>query len=191
MTRSTSYPPIKRSLDILVALAALSLLWPILAVIALAIRLDSPGPSLFLQARVGLDGQTFHVFKFRTMRNDLSGPVLTQVNDPRITRLGRWLRRTSIDELPQLVNILRGDMSLIGPRPEVPSIVATYPPEWRPVFGVRPGLTGWAQVHGRDDLDIPTKLGYDLEYVANLRFALDWRIFWSTFPLLLKGVGIK
>ena len=191
MPRSSSYPFIKRGLDILVALAALSLLWPVLAVIALAIRLDSPGPSLFLQPRIGLDGQTFQVFKFRTMRNDLSGPVLTQVNDPRITRLGHWLRRTSVDEIPQLVNILRGDMSLIGPRPEVPSIVASYPPEWRPVFQVRPGLTGWAQVHGRDDLDIPTKLGYDLEYVANLRFALDWRIFWSTFPLLLKGVGIK
>ncbi|MBC7545928.1 MAG: sugar transferase [Candidatus Sericytochromatia bacterium] len=186
-----SYPPIKRSLDILTALSALILIWPVLLCVAIAIRLDSPGPALFLQPRVGLGGRVFRVFKFRSMRSDTAGPVLTQVNDPRITKLGHLLRRTSIDELPQLLNILQGDMSLIGPRPEVPSIVETYPSDWRPVFDVRPGLTGWAQIHGRDDLDIPTKLGYDLAYVANLRFGLDWRIFWATFPLLLKGVGIK
>jgi lipopolysaccharide/colanic/teichoic acid biosynthesis glycosyltransferase len=191
MSRSTSYPAIKRSLDIVVALVALCLAAPIMAGIGLAVRADSPGPAFFLQERVGLGGRIFRVFKFRTMRTDLNGPVLTQVGDPRITRIGAWLRRTSVDELPQLLNILFGDMSLIGPRPEVPSIVATYPESWRRVFEVRPGLTGWAQIHGRDDLDIPTKIGLDMDYVANLRFGLDWRIFWRTFPLLLAGTGIK
>jgi lipopolysaccharide/colanic/teichoic acid biosynthesis glycosyltransferase len=185
------YPPVKRLLDILVALGALAVLWPLFLVVAILIRLDSKGPALFLQDRVGLQGRVFKVYKFRSMRTDLAGPELTQIGDPRITRLGRFLRRTSIDELPQLLNVLTGDMSLIGPRPEVPSIVATYPPEWRPVFDVRPGLTGWAQIHGRDDLDIPTKLGYDLDYVAHLSLSRDWTIFWRTFPVLLGGAGIK
>jgi lipopolysaccharide/colanic/teichoic acid biosynthesis glycosyltransferase len=189
--RSRWYPPVKRLLDILVALAALAVLWPLFLIVAVAIRIDSKGPAFFLQDRVGLGGRVFKVYKFRSMRTDVAGPDLTQVDDPRITRLGHLLRRTSVDELPQLLNILRGDMSLIGPRPEVPSIVANYPPAWQPVFDVRPGLSGWAQIHGRDDLDIPTKLGYDLEYVANLRFGLDWTIFWRTFPVLLTGVGIK
>jgi lipopolysaccharide/colanic/teichoic acid biosynthesis glycosyltransferase len=189
--RSPWYPPVKRLLDVLCALGALAVLWPLFLVVAVLIRLDSKGPAFYLQDRVGLGGRIFKVYKFRSMRTDIQGPDLTQVNDPRITRLGRFIRRTSIDELPQLLNILKGDMSLIGPRPEVPSIVETYPAEWRPVFDVRPGLTGWAQIHGRDDLDIPTKLGYDLEYVANLRFGLDWTIFWRTFPVLLTGVGIK
>jgi lipopolysaccharide/colanic/teichoic acid biosynthesis glycosyltransferase len=185
------YPPVKRLLDVLVALGALAILWPLFLVVAVLIRLDSKGPALFLQDRVGLQGVVFQVYKFRSMRTDLAGPELTQVGDPRITRLGRFLRRTSIDELPQLLNVLKGDMSLIGPRPEVPSIVATYPPEWRPVFDVRPGLTGWAQIHGRDDLDIPTKLGYDLDYVGHLCLSRDWTIFWRTFPVLLGGAGIK
>lgn len=189
--KRTAYLALKRALDVLAALGGLLALAPLLVVVGLLIRLDSPGTALYLQDRVGLGGRRFRIYKFRTMRADLSGPVLTQADDPRITKVGRWLRRTSLDEIPQLLNILKGDMSLIGPRPEVPSIVETYPSEWHRVFAVRPGLSGWAQVHGRDDLPIPVKLGYDLDYVEQVNFRLDWRIFWATFPLLIKGTGIK
>ena len=183
---------IKPAIDAIVALALVILLLPLLALLAVAIRLDSRGPSLFTQDRVGRWGQLFTIYKFRTMRTDLSGPVLTQNNDPRITRVGRFLRRTSLDELPQLLNILWGDMSFIGPRPEVPSIVAAeYSPEQKGVLAVRPGLSGWAQVHGRDDLEIPAKLAYDLEYVRQVSLSFDIRILWLTPGLLLSGRGIK
>lgn len=126
------------------------------------------------------------------MRSDLSGPVLTQTGDPRITRIGRLLRRTSLDEVPQLLNILKGEMSFIGPRPEVPSIVAAeYTPEQKGVLAVRPGLSGWSQIHGRDDLEIPVKLAYDLEYVHRISPWLDLQILVRTPLLLVSGRGIK
>ena len=183
---------IKPACDAIVALALLILLLPVLALLAVAIRLDSRGPALFTQDRVGRQGALFTIYKFRTMRTDLSGPVLTQAHDPRITRVGRLLRRTSLDELPQLLNVLWGDMSFIGPRPEVPSIVAAeYTPEQKGVLAVRPGLSGWAQIHGRDDLEIPVKLAYDLEYVQKVSLFFDLRILKLTPGLLLSGRGIK
>lgn len=189
------YRAIKRLVDILGALALLVVLGPVMVLAAIAIPLDSPGSPIFTQARVGRGGRPFRIYKFRSMRRDApsAGPVLTQVGDPRITRLGRFLRRTSIDEFPQLFNILRGDMSFIGPRPEVPSIVDA---EWSEddkakVLSVLPGLSGWAQIHGRDDLDIPTKLRFDREYSERISPWLDLQILVRTPLLLLTGRGIK
>jgi lipopolysaccharide/colanic/teichoic acid biosynthesis glycosyltransferase len=189
----TSYLKIKYTLDFIFALFSLVLLSPLLLGVALAIRLESKGPALYTQERVGLNQKIFKIYKFRTMVADADkiGPLLTQDQDPRITRLGKWLRRTSIDELPQLLNIVKGEMSLLGPRPEVPPIVESYTPEQRGVFKVRPGLSGWAQIHGRDELDIPTKLNYDLEYVEKVSLGLDLKIFLLTFPTLLSRRGVN
>lgn len=184
---------LKHSLDFCFACLMLLAFLPLLLLVALLIKRDSPGPALFLQERVGRHGVTFQIYKFRTMVANASdiGPVLTQANDSRITPLGRFLRRSSIDELPQLLNILKGEMSFIGPRPEVPSIVETYTEQQRGVFAVRPGLSGWAQIHGRDELEIPVKLNYDLEYVQKVSLALDFKIFLLTFPTLLSKRGVN
>ncbi len=183
---------LKPALDRLGAAILLVALAPVMVAVAVAVRLDSPGPALYTQDRVGLGGRLFRIYKFRSMRTDAGGPVLTQVGDPRITRLGRFIRRTSLDELPQLFNILRGEMSFIGPRPEVPAIVrAEYTPEMKGVLTCRPGLSGWAQVHGRDDLPIPEKLAYDAEYVRRISPWFDLRICLLTPGLLLSGRGIK
>ncbi len=189
------YLPLKRAADILFALLLGLLLLPLLAGVAIAIRLESPGPAIFRQTRMGRGGKPFTIYKFRSMVADAPklGPELTERNDPRITRLGRVLRRSSVDEFPQLWNILKGDMSFIGPRPEVPSIVDS---DWSDddrarVLSVRPGLTGWAQIHGRDDLDIPTKLGYDRDYAERVSLGMDLTILWRTPWILLTGRGIK
>lgn len=189
------YAPCKRLVDALGAGVMLVGLLPLFVCVAIAIPLDSPGSPLFFQTRVGRGGRPFRIWKFRTMRRDAprTGPELTQVGDPRITRLGRLLRRTSIDEMPQVVNILLGDMSFIGPRPEVPSIVeADWSDEDRAiVLAVRPGLSGWAQIHGRDDLDIPAKLAFDRAYVRALGPGIDLKILLATPGVLLGGAGIK
>jgi lipopolysaccharide/colanic/teichoic acid biosynthesis glycosyltransferase len=189
------YAPCKRLVDLVAALVLLAGLMPLFLVVAIAIPLDSPGSPLFFQVRVGRGGRPFRIWKFRTMRRDAprTGPELTQAGDPRITRLGRWLRRMSVDELPQLVNILLGHMSFIGPRPEVPSLVdSAWSDEDRAlVLAVRPGLSGWAQIHGRDDLDIPAKLAYDRAYVRALGPGIDFKILLATPGVLLGGAGIK
>lgn len=188
-----SYLKFKYTLDFFFALLALVLLGPLLLLVALAVRLESKGPALYLQPRVGAGEKVFRIFKFRTMvaNADQIGPLLTQDKDPRITRLGALLRRTSIDELPQILNILKGEMSFIGPRPEVPPIVETYTERQRGVFRVRPGLSGWAQVNGRDELDIPTKLNLDLEYVEKVSLGFDLRILLLTFPTILSKRGVN
>ncbi len=187
------YPFVKRCLDTLFAVLLLFFLSPLLLLVALLIRLESKGGALFLQTRVGQHQQPFAIFKFRTMVQNAAevGPVLTQTNDPRITRLGKFLRQSSIDELPQLLNIIRGEMSFIGPRPEVPSIVETYTARQRQVFQVKPGISGWAQVNGRDELDIPTKLNLDLEYIERMSLGFDFKIFLLTFPALLSRRGVN
>jgi len=189
------YLPLKRAADLLFALILGLVLLPLLLVVAIAIRLESPGPAIFRQVRMGRGGTPFTIYKFRSMVADAPklGPELTERNDPRITRLGRLLRRTSVDEFPQLWNILKGDMSFIGPRPEVPSIVAS---DWSEddrarVLSVRPGLTGWAQIHGRDDVSIPDKLRYDREYAERVSLGLDCTILWRTPWILVTGKGIK
>jgi Undecaprenyl-phosphate glucose phosphotransferase len=184
---------LKRSLDVLVAGLSLLILAPLMLATALLVKLDSHGPILFTQARNGFNGRSFRIFKFRTMRVLEDGPVVRQAtrNDPRVTRLGRWLRRTNIDELPQLFNVLRGEMSLVGPRPhaaahnsEYEELIATYALRYH----VKPGITGWAQLNGfrgeTQTLDLMVKrVEFDLWYINNWSFWLDVRILLKTLVL--------
>jgi exopolysaccharide biosynthesis polyprenyl glycosylphosphotransferase len=177
----------KRAFDIVVAGVAVLFLWPVLAAIALAIYLADKRSPLYRQLRMGLDGTPFLIVKFRTMVPDaeeLTGPRFAIPNDPRTTRLGAWLRRFSLDELPQLLNVLRGDMSLVGPRPERPEFVARFReryPEYMSRHRVRAGITGWAQVHDlRGNSSIRKRIAYDLYYIDNWSLALDFKILWLT-----------
>ena len=198
----------KRTLDILAASAILLLLLPVLVVIALAIRFDSSGPVLFRQPRLGWQARTFTMFKFRTMRpehrvGDVPGAdpdrstSLKSSANPRITRLGRFLRRTSLDELPQLLNVLRGEMSLVGPRPEQVEMLAFYGPEHYRRHQAVPGLTGWWQVNGRcrrpdgtlPEVDLAQKLADDEEYIRRRSFWFDLKILLRTIPVVLGQRG--
>jgi undecaprenyl phosphate N,N'-diacetylbacillosamine 1-phosphate transferase len=183
----------KLIIDFMLSVFILLLISPLLLITAILIKIYDPGPIIFKQKRVGLNEKEFDIYKFRTMivNADSVGPVLTQDNDPRITKLGKFLRRTSIDEFPQFINVLKGEMSIIGPRPEVPSIVKDYTTEQRFVFTVRPGLTGWAQINGRDELSIETKLNYDITYIKKLSFIFDLKIFLLTFPALISKRGVN
>jgi lipopolysaccharide/colanic/teichoic acid biosynthesis glycosyltransferase len=182
---------IKRVVDVAAATCGLLLLMPAFAVVAVAIKLDSPGDVLFQQVRVGKNFRRFHILKFRTMRSDSSshGALVTAGGDPRITRVGRWLRRLKLDELPQLFNVLRGDMSLVGPRPEVPKYVELFKREYEEVLKVRPGMTDLASLKYRDESGLlaraenpheeyvrrilPDKLQLGREYVSRSSLALD------------------
>lgn len=199
----------KRLFDIVFAALALLLLCPLLLAVALWVRLDSPGPALFRQQRVGRGGRPFHIYKFRTMRADAeaAGPQITVGADARITRAGAWLRRAKVDELPQFLNVLRGDMSVVGPRPEVPRYVALYPPDVRKtVLGVRPGITDLASIAFRDESSLlarsadpertyveqilPAKLLYAQRYVRTRSLWLDLRIIaWTILAVLGRPGG--
>ena len=193
----------KRVVDVIVSTIGLLVTLPLMALIALGIRLDSRGPVLFRQQRAGKDGVPFQIRKFRTMCANaeerltevvaidaLPEPVFKLHNDPRVTRVGRMLRRTSLDELPQLINILRGDMSLVGPRPEQLDLVALYPAEVREVrLAVRPGLTGPMQVFGRGDLTLEERLAVEREYVENISLARDVRILGRTMSAVVRARG--
>lgn len=188
------YLRIKPIFDFFFALISIFVLFPFFLIIFLLIKIFDPGPVFYKQERVGQKEKIFFIYKFRTMvvNADKIGPVLTQENDPRITPVGKFLRRTSIDELPQLINILKGEMSLIGPRPEVPSIVEElYTPLQKKVFDVKPGLTGLAQIHGRDSLSIEEKSVYDIQYINSLSLFLDLKIFFMTFPVLISSKGVN
>jgi lipopolysaccharide/colanic/teichoic acid biosynthesis glycosyltransferase len=195
----------KRAFDLVASASGLLLLWPMMVVIALAVRLDSPGPALYRQVRVGRAGREFELLKFRSMVSGRSakGPLVTASGDARITRVGRWLRSSKLDELPQLINVLRGDMSLVGPRPEVPRYVAMYPRHLRNVvLSVRPGITDEASIEFRDEGDIlgaaadpeatyvrqilPRKLEIYERYVRDHSLAGDLRILWRTFVRVLR-----
>jgi exopolysaccharide biosynthesis polyprenyl glycosylphosphotransferase len=178
---------VKRALDLVLSLAALLLLAPLLLAVAAAVRLESPGPALYRQVRVGRAGRRFSMLKFRSMLADAerrTGPVWTKAGDPRRTRLGAFLRRTSLDELPQLLNVLRGDMSLVGPRPERPVFVRRFArvvPRYDDRHLVRPGVTGWAQINGlRGNAPIADRTTYDLSYIENWSLWLDLRILFRT-----------
>ena len=192
---------LKRTFDLIVSLLALIVLSPLFALIAALVKLDSPGPAFYRAERIGQGGRPFRMYKFRTMvvGADRAGPAITCRDDPRITRLGRLLRRTKLDELPQLLNVLRGEMSLVGPRPEAPRYVALYSPQQREVLKVRPGIAGLAQlayIHEEELLDpanpdrdyvavlLPCKLALDLEYVNRRSFLLDLKILlWTALTL--------
>jgi lipopolysaccharide/colanic/teichoic acid biosynthesis glycosyltransferase len=190
MPHPTTYAS-KRGWDILIATVTLVLLSPLFLLIAILIKLDSRGAVFFRHPRVGINGRNFMMWKFRTMVSnaDRVGPGLTAVNDPRITRLGKWLRRLSLDELPQLVNVLTGEMSLVGPRPEIPEIVSTYSSEQKRALAVRPGITGLSQINGRDDLPMKEKLDYEIQYVERCSPTLDLRIILRTLPALINARG--
>ena len=189
-------PIIKRLLDVGIALTLLIALSPVLMAIWIAIRLDSEGPAIFRQTRVGKDGVDFIMLKFRTMSHnapDLRNPdnsTYSSDADPRLTRLGGMLRRTSLDELPQLVNVLRGEMSLIGPRPELPEGPKTYLPHQFARLHVRPGMTGWAAVNGRNDIPMHMRRDMDAWYAENWTLRLDAKIFWRTVVVVLLRRGI-
>jgi exopolysaccharide biosynthesis polyprenyl glycosylphosphotransferase len=193
---------VKSAFDRVGAGIALIFLWPVLAAIAIAIHFDSRGPALFRQVRVGRDGREFTLLKFRTMvvdaehrkaalvsHNDHDGVLFKIRNDPRVTRTGAWLRRYSLDELPQLINVLRGDMSLVGPRPPLPEEVAQYGDDVRRRLVVRPGMTGLWQVSGRADLSWEESVRLDLRYVENWSLTLDLQILWKTWSAVARGSG--
>ena len=196
-----NYQAVKRALDVALCLAAMPLLLPILAVCAIAVWLNDPGPVLFVQMRTGKAGRRFKMYKFRTMLknaevlkeqyahlNELQWPDFKITNDPRVTRVGRFLRRTSLDELPQLFNVLKGDMSLVGPRPTSfsPSKYALWQMERLEVL---PGVTGLWQIRGRSDLEFDDRLRLDIEYIENQSLRLDLSILWQTFSAVWRQQG--
>lgn len=182
---------LKRSLDLVVAIIATIILLPVMIVTAIAVKLDSPGPALYAQVRVGRNGKLFKVHKFRSMRQDaeaISGPVLASENDPRITRLGRFIRATRLDELPQLFDVLTGNMSIVGPRPERPFFVEQFiaeKPEYAYRHNVKPGITGLAQIAGKYNTTAYDKLVYDLIYIQNFSVMNDLTLMLQTFKVLI------
>jgi exopolysaccharide biosynthesis polyprenyl glycosylphosphotransferase len=193
---------IKRLIDIVASFTALTLLSPLLLATSLAVKLTSRGPTLFKQLRVGLHGRTFYMLKFRSMvknaeelkaklaaQNEQAGPVFKMKRDPRITRVGRFIRKYSIDELPQLINVLRGDMSLVGPRPPVPSEVARYEAWQRRRLSVRPGLTCVWQVSGRNQISFEEWMLLDMRYIDHWSLTQDLQLILKTFPVVLTGRG--
>ena len=193
---------LKRLLDLFVASLVLVATLPIWLAVIVAIKVDSDGPAIFVQERVGLRGRRFWFYKFRSMTDgadrmkkelahlsEVDGPVFKLRADPRVTRVGQFLRRTSLDELPQLINVLRGEMSLVGPRPPVPEEVAQYRPSDMIRLAVKPGLTCWWQVRGRSTVDFDTWMAFDREYVYGLSFWVDFRILLRTVRAVITCRG--
>lgn len=184
---------IKRKLDILIGSVVLLLFWPVMLITAVAIKLDSPGPVIFRQERLGYKGKVFHMYKFRSMKvnsEHTGSGVYSDKNDSRVTRVGRIIRATSIDELPQAVNMVLGDMSLVGPRPPLtyhPWPIEEYTPEQRHMFDVRPGITGWAQIHGRKDVEWHKRIRLNNWYVNHCSFRLDVIILFRTIFKVLSN----
>jgi lipopolysaccharide/colanic/teichoic acid biosynthesis glycosyltransferase len=184
---------IRRAVDVVVATGVLVLASPLLVAAAIAIRCSSAGPAIYRQRRVGLDGREFEVLKLRTMvagAERLGAGLAVDEGDPRITRVGALLRRSSLDELPNLWNVVRGEMSLIGPRPTVPAQVELYDERQRGRLAIRPGMTGWAQVNGRASLPWSERIELDLYYIAHRSALLDARIIARTVAVLLGGGGV-
>jgi lipopolysaccharide/colanic/teichoic acid biosynthesis glycosyltransferase len=185
--------PVKKVLDRLGALALLAITSPLLAAACIAIRLESAGSPIYRQRRVGKDGAQFDLYKLRTMvsgAETMGAGLAVDEDDPRITRVGRFLRRFSLDELPNLLNVLRGEMSLVGPRPTVQAQVSQYTERQRRRLAVEPGITGWAQIKGRAALPWNERIELDIWYVEHWSLRLDLRILLSTARLLLSGRGL-
>lgn len=185
---------IKSILDFIFSLLFLIILLPVFIIIATAIKLDSKGSAFFIQERVGKDGKLFKVYKFRTMYQNnqqvKSDNYYTEENDPRITRVGRFLRKTSLDELPQLINIIKGEMSFIGPRPTLKYQVDQYNEFQLQRLKMKPGVTGWAQVNGRNSIPWPDRIKYDVYYVNNYSLLFDLKILLKTIKVVLYHEGI-
>lgn len=198
-------PAVKRWLDITIASLTLGILSPIWLLALALIKLDGPGPALLKQKRVGLNGRHFKFYKFRTMVDGAENGISDRIPDgdltkrllsprgrhPGVTKIGWVLRKTTMDELPQLVNVVKGDMSLVGPRPDMPEIVAHWPPHFRQRHKVRPGMTGLAQVNGRSDLTHYEKIRYDLKYVRHHPISRDLGILIKTVALVLSKKGAR
>jgi lipopolysaccharide/colanic/teichoic acid biosynthesis glycosyltransferase len=195
-------PTAKRILDVALVVFGLLAIWPLVVIIAIGIKLDSRGPVFFVQSRVGEDGRLFGMVKFRSMvanaealragvlsNSDRDGICFKAKDDPRITRMGRFLRRTSLDELPQLWNVLIGHMSLVGPRPALPTEVAAYPAHAMERLNVLPGITGLWQVSGRADLSFDDMVALDVDYVRNHDVRRDIQILWRTVGVVASGRG--
>ncbi|MBU3107661.1 sugar transferase [Clostridium gasigenes] len=187
----------KRTLDIIASLIGLIMLSPLIIVIGILIRIESKGPIIFSQKRIGLNGRKFQMYKFRSMvpnaeelkkkllgQNEMSGPMFKMKQDPRITKIGRFIRKTSIDELPQLINVLKGEMSLVGPRPSLPQEVEKFEPWMMKRIEVKPGLTCYWQVSGRNNIDFEAWMQLDLDYVNDRNFLLDIKLIFKTFFVL-------
>ena len=182
---------IKRLTDIIFSALVLILTSPVLLLVALAIKLESKGPVLFIQERTGLAGKVFRLYKFRGMVDNatLYGPELTQVNDPRITKVGKFLRRTSIDEIPNFINVLLGDMSIVGPRPEIISITINYNEELKKVFDYKPGITGYSQINGRQMLSPEQRTRMEIDYYSSANFWSDLIIALRTIDVVITNHG--
>lgn len=190
------YSYIKRFIDILVTILCMPIALILIFIFAIIIKLDSRGSAFFAQERVGHNGKYFKVVKLRSMTVDAekNGAKWAVVNDPRVTKVGRFIRKTRIDELPQLFNVLKGDMSLVGPRPERPMFTAEFDqtiPGFSKRLAVKPGLTGWAQVNGGYDITPKEKLSYDLYYIQNKGFKLDFKILLKTINVVFTGNGAR
>jgi lipopolysaccharide/colanic/teichoic acid biosynthesis glycosyltransferase len=184
---------IRRAIDVVLGTIALIAAAPVIAVAMLAIRLESRGHPIYRQRRVGKDGQEFDLLKLRTMidgAEHVGAGMAINENDPRVTRVGAFLRRTSLDELPNLLGVVRGELSLIGPRPTIPAQVAQYTERQRGRLAIRPGITGWAQVNGRASLPWSERIELDLYYIEHRSLALDARILWRTVAIVFGGSGL-
>jgi exopolysaccharide biosynthesis polyprenyl glycosylphosphotransferase len=195
---------VKRVFDLVFSVATLLFLSPLLLVISVAVKLESPGPVLFRQRRVGLNGREFVLLKFRSMRadaeaeqaalshrNEMNGPVFKLSDDPRVTRVGRILRKASLDELPQFWNVLRGEMSVVGPRPPIPAEVKRYERRERRRLSMKPGITCVWQVSGRNEIDFDRWVQLDLAYIDNWSFWRDMKIVLKTIPAVIWGRGAR
>lgn len=188
-TPSRFYLITKQAFDYAVSAIAIALLAPLMLLTAVLIRLDTPGPALFRQQRVGKDGKLFTILKFRSMYLEAPKYSMVRRENAMVTRMGRFLRRTSLDELPQLFNVIRGEMSLIGPRPEQPFLVEQYEPWQHRRHVVKPGITGWWQVNGRNELPMQENTEYDIYYVDNLSLLLDLKILLLTVREVMRRRG--
>lgn len=197
LSRNT-YEFLKRLMDIICSMSALIVLAPILIVVAILIKIESKGPVIFSQERVGINNKKFKMYKFRSMvvnaedmkeklekQNERKGPMFKIKNDPRITTIGRFIRKTSIDELPQLINILKGEMSIVGPRPSLPKEVIQFEPWMLERLKVKPGLTCYWQVQGRDHIEFEDWMRLDVKYVKDRNFLLDIKLVFKTFFVFL------
>ncbi|MTI80524.1 MAG: exopolysaccharide biosynthesis polyprenyl glycosylphosphotransferase [Firmicutes bacterium] len=189
-----TYNKVKRFMDVICCLIGVLLAMPILIITSIAIKLDSKGPIIFKQDRVGLHGKIISIYKFRSMIVGSDNGQWAKEGDPRVTRVGRMIRKTRIDEIPQLFNVLEGDLSLIGPRPEVPKLTTKFQdeiPRFVERLRVMPGITGWAQVNGGYDVTPKEKLKYDLEYIKKRSLWMDVKILIKTVKVVLTGSGAR